>query len=116
MNPKLNTKSHTVYPVQNILSPLAVVCLVLALASTSYADQVFGNFETGLDSWTIAWDGTTDLGTSTTGATLDSQSMTVLVDDSDYWKLERQGTLNLAGAARIAMDLTFVASEWPDGA
>ncbi len=95
---------------------LLIPCIVLLLSSAGYADQVFGNFETGLDSWTIAWDGTTDLGTSTTGATLDSHSMTVLVGPGEYYKLQREGTLNLAGAARIAMDITFVASEWPESA
>lgn len=87
--------------------------LILAAVPCVRADQVFGNFETDLDGWTVAWDGTDDLGTSSTGATLDSRSMTVLVGDGDFWKLQRIGFLNLVGASRITMDITFIASEWP---
>jgi hypothetical protein len=91
------------------------------LASAGYADQVVGNFETGLDSWTIAWAGTTGLGNSSTGATLGSHSMSVLVAPDEvtpdpFWKLRRLGQLNLSSATSITMDVTFVASEWPSDA
>ncbi len=99
----------------NWAGKIAVACFVLVLASAGYAaDQVVGNFETGLDGWTGQGGGTSDLGNSTTGATLDSQSMTVLVGPGDnYWKLQHIGQLNLIGATSIEMDVTFVASEWP---
>jgi hypothetical protein len=76
---------------------------------------VIGDFEDGFDGWTGAWAGTEDLGNSTIGATLNSQSMSVLDGPSDnFWKLQRDGQLNLVGATAIAADFTFVASEWPD--
>lgn len=87
--------------------------LFLLAACSVRGDQVFGDFEGSLDDWTVAWGGTDDLGNSTNGATLNSQSMTVLVGSADFWKLQRIGVLTLVGASRITMDITFIAAEWP---
>ncbi|MCJ7778414.1 MAG: hypothetical protein MUP16_08890 [Sedimentisphaerales bacterium] len=76
--------------------------------------SVIGDFEGTLDGWTGAWAGTDDLGNSTIGATLNGQSMSVKVGPGDFWKLQRDGQLDLVGATAIEADVTFVASEWPD--
>ncbi len=94
------------------------VCFAILLAFFPFYDAcaeetVFGDFENGFDGWTGAWTGTEDLSTSPNGATLGSRSLAVLVGPSEFWKLERIGVLNLAGAARITMDITFIAAEWP---
>ena len=89
---------------------------VLSLVCTSSADIVIGDFEGSLDGWTGAWTGTGDLGNSAIGATLNSQSMSVKSGPGEFWKLQRDGQLNLVGATAIAADVTYIASEWPDPA
>lgn len=91
----------------------AMLLWFFLLCKVDAEEMVFGDFESGLDGWTGAWTGTQDLSTSTNGATLGSRSLAVLVGPSEFWKLERIGVLNLAGAARITMDITFIAAEWP---
>jgi hypothetical protein len=40
--------------------------------------------------------------------------LAVVVGEGEFWKLNWEGVLSLVGAARITMDITFIASEWPE--
>jgi hypothetical protein len=89
--------------------------LMLSFTCASYDDIVVGDFEGSLDGWTGAWAGTEDIGNATVGATLGNQSMSVKDGLGDnFWKLQRDGQLYLAGATAISADFTFIASEWPN--
>jgi len=93
---------------------LSSLVLLLSLASTTYADFVIGNWEQNMDGWKAAWEGAPTFSYSNIGATLGSWSLGVNTGGSGYWILQRDGLLNLTGA-KFAVDVTWIASEWPAG-
>lgn len=91
------------------------VCFVLTLVlvSTSYG-VVIGNFEGVMDNFGPAWETPAPtLGYSTTGATLDSQSLSVYPNKTGFsWAFLRDGIVDLASNPILSVDVTWVAAEW----
>lgn len=97
------------------LTYLASFIVLLGLASTNYG-VVIGDFEEGsMDNWGATWEGSPVFANSTTGATLGSESLSVLF--TGYWGIQWNAPSvpeSLAGT-KLTFDLTMIASEWPIG-
>ena len=96
--------------------------IVPVFVTLSYAGTVvIGDFEGGLDGFTLAWETTVTLNESTTGATTGSGAMEVNPEDTYTggwsWAFQSNSTAVFAAAAaglnpRLVADVTVIPSEW----
>jgi len=105
---------------KNFISRQTLFCvLILAIASTSYADVVIGNWENGLDG-AFPWDPTYPaqlLTGQTYGVTLGSESLGVVIsNNTTYWNLGVNPSPHPAGGTiNVSIDVTFNPNEWAPG-
>jgi hypothetical protein len=90
---------------------LVAVCIVLALASVSFADVLIGDWENSDDGWVVP-DGGIYPGQSV-GVTLHTYSGGFDIPQGEYWDVQKSVSVaDMAGATAITMDLTLIATEW----
>jgi hypothetical protein len=112
------------------MSRILAVCLVLAMASASYAaapDVVLGNWEFAMDGWAVQSGATGADYSDTYGVTLGGTSLSFNVPNGSFqWDLYNGGLWGsgvgdprvvalCTPGAKVAVDVTFVASEWVGG-
>jgi len=96
---------------------VVVVVLMLTAATSTYASNIVGDFESGLDGWQPQDSSITlgMLGTSTTGATLHGYSLSLDSPGGFRWAIRcpLQTDPNIIVANNhVSFDVTLIASEW----